>query len=511
MVKVYFHGRPAGQDFWPAENQIGSDLIYLKSFLDYKVGTKESSVMIIDQISGNSYYTYLHRRNFFEKGGRPDSYCAITVCFEKKICKNTITLYNLLEQAYSLLAKNNILVQNPKDERFLINSYSEKADIFKRCADIIEANWSRIDTVDITSNSDTRKTSGTLYSLKEVDSELFREDAKKTKIIISPDYQPRFTNLEIQNAELKQQLVQIEQKHAKALEEKEKAHREEIARYNNLLAKKDATIFDLNNKIKVAEAKIAELEKLIGNSPIAKKWNELKPEIEKFVGLWTQKFQIKKGDNSTKPTMLSISKIVTYTNTLLLVVILILSLNKCEASASVDIPEDDSNPTESVVENQTTQSQQTETSETEEYTTTENLDNESVKTYTINIVGYNGSGTLKPQMQYILNLNDSGVGYSCEFYFERAPSGTKIEGNRLITGLEGGEIVIYGKGDGFNVEPRTLVIGDVNINKNRTVIKNGKQTIMTDGNRTVITDENGDVTIDTELGTGNSSTSSSEQ
>ena len=238
MIKVYFHGRPAGQDFWPAENQIiNSDLIYLKSFLDYKVGSKESSVMIIDQISGNSYYTYLHRRNFFEKGGRPDSYCAITVCLEKKICKNTITLYNLLEQAYSLLTKNNILGQSPNDERFLINTYSEKADIFKKCADIIEANWSRIDTVDITSNIDTRSTSGILYSLKEVDSELFREDTKKAKIIISVDYQPRFTNLEIQNAELKQQLNQVELKYAKVIDEKEKAHQDEIAKYNNLLAK----------------------------------------------------------------------------------------------------------------------------------------------------------------------------------------------------------------------------------------------------------------------------------
>ena len=51
---------------------------------------------------------------------------------------------------------------------------------------------------------------------------------------------------------------------------------------------------------------------------------ELKPEIEKFVGLWTQKFQIKQGGNSPNPTM-PISKIVTYINTLLLVVILILS------------------------------------------------------------------------------------------------------------------------------------------------------------------------------------------
>lgn len=76
--------------------------------------------------------------------------------------------------------------------------------------------------------------------------------------------------------------------------------------------------------------------------------------------------------------------------------------------------------------------------------------------YTINIAGYNGRGTLKPQMKYTLNLN--GVGYSCEFYLKAAPAGTVIEGNKLITGSVGGTIVICGKGDGFNVEPRTLEV-----------------------------------------------------
>lgn len=462
MIKVYFHGRPAGQDFWPAENQIiNSDLIYLKSFLDYKVGSKESSVMIIDQINGNSYYTYLHRKNFFEKGGRSDSYCAITVCFEKKSCQNVSILYNLLGRVHEALISNNILSKTLNEEKFLVNSYSEKSDVFIKCVEVIKANLDKLEAYENIANIDTRNTPGTIYSLKEVDSELFREDAKKTKIIISADYQPRFTNLEIENTELKKQLKQIELKHTKDLEEKEKAHREEIARYNNILAKKDATISGLNNKIKVAEAKIAELEKLIGNSLIAKKWNELKPEIEKFVGLWTQKFQIKKGDNSTKPTMLSISKIVTYINTLLLFGILILSLNKCEAPASVDIPEDDPNPTELVVENQTKQSQQTETLETEENTTTENLYNESVNTYKINIGGYNGKGELNPKMVYTLNLSgvQSGMQIPCEFYLKAAPAGTEIRENKLITGSEGGNIVICGKGDGFNVEPRTLVIG----------------------------------------------------
>ena len=92
---------------------------------------------------------------------------------------------------------------------------------------------------------------------------------------------------------------------------------------------------------------------------------------------------------------------------------------------------------------------------------------EYAETYTIDIVGYNRKGGLKPQMQYILNLrNYGGVEKNCEFYLEEAPSGTKIEGNKLITGSEGGNIVICGKGDGFNVEPRTLNVEEISTKYN---------------------------------------------
>lgn len=88
---------------------------------------------------------------------------------------------------------------------------------------------------------------------------------------------------------------------------------------------------------------------------------------------------------------------------------------------------------------------------------------EYAETYTINIGGYNRKGGLKPQMQYTLNLMDGGVENNCEFYLEDAPRGTRIEGNKLITGSVGGTIVICGKGDGFNVEPRTLNVEEISI------------------------------------------------
>lgn len=94
---------------------------------------------------------------------------------------------------------------------------------------------------------------------------------------------------------------------------------------------------------------------------------------------------------------------------------------------------------------------------------------EYAETYTIKIGGYNGKGDLEPEWQYTLSLNDGGAGYSCEFYLEDAPSGTRIEGNKLIIGSVGGTIVICGKGDGFNVEPRTL---EVEVLKRKKKVQN---------------------------------------
>lgn len=84
---------------------------------------------------------------------------------------------------------------------------------------------------------------------------------------------------------------------------------------------------------------------------------------------------------------------------------------------------------------------------------------EYAETYTIDIDGYRGNGNLRTNMVYTLNLR--GVTIPCEFSLQEAPSGTIIQGNVLITGSVGGTIVICGKGDGFNVEPRTLNVEEI--------------------------------------------------
>ena len=95
---------------------------------------------------------------------------------------------------------------------------------------------------------------------------------------------------------------------------------------------------------------------------------------------------------------------------------------------------------------------------------------EYAETYTIDIGGYKGIGNLKPDKIYTLNLRgvQSGMQIPCEFSLKDAPSETKIEGNKLITGSVGGTIVICGKGDGFNVEPRTLEVEVVKKQKEST-------------------------------------------
>ncbi|MBR4887092.1 MAG: hypothetical protein IKU16_07420 [Muribaculaceae bacterium] len=88
---------------------------------------------------------------------------------------------------------------------------------------------------------------------------------------------------------------------------------------------------------------------------------------------------------------------------------------------------------------------------------------EFAEIYRIDIVGYNGTGDLRTNMGYTLNLRGEQI--PCEFSLKDAPSGTRIEGNKLITGLVGGTIVICGKGDGFNIKPRTLEVEMVKTKK----------------------------------------------
>ena len=57
-IKVYFHGRPNGQDIWPKDvDAITGN--YLGEILNWTYGKSLYACMIIDHLNGDAYYTYI--------------------------------------------------------------------------------------------------------------------------------------------------------------------------------------------------------------------------------------------------------------------------------------------------------------------------------------------------------------------------------------------------------------------------------------------------------------------
>lgn len=191
--KIYIHGRPQGQDIWPqCEN--ANDSHYLNSFLDSGIGGKVDTVLQTDIWQGNAYYTYLRRKNVVEKiarGGSGSSYFAITVRFDKSICRNVNSLYNLLGLVYNKFCNDHFVKATNGTIQYLVNRFDERNDLLSQIHNIIGENLEKIiapyiDT--ISSSKDTVGSNPIEYSLQDVDSPSFVEDMLQHKLAISADY-----------------------------------------------------------------------------------------------------------------------------------------------------------------------------------------------------------------------------------------------------------------------------------------------------------------------------------
>lgn len=213
MIRIYVHGRPQGQDTWsaaPAQN----DKFYLNPFLDSKIGEDMNAVMQVDVWQNNSYYSYIHRKNVFEKGNRPNAYFAITVCFEQQLCTQVATLYDLLESVYSQICLNNILEKNGDQERFLIAQFKEKESVLTQVSNVILQNIEKYianGLITIDKAVDTTKTTLKTYSTVDVDSPQFLADCAANRVLVSP-YIVSKDRLPV---ELRQQILNIESQMAK--------------------------------------------------------------------------------------------------------------------------------------------------------------------------------------------------------------------------------------------------------------------------------------------------------
>lgn len=445
MIKVYIHGRPAGQDFFPTLQDTDYNKSYLKLFLDDSIGSSESATLIIDKFNGNSYYTYLHRRNFSEKGGRGNSYLAITICLEKAESRNVYTIYELLEYVYNNL-NNKVIAQSGNGEKFIIDNFTAANDILNQAINVVVSNYnsklSKYEAVldDRDLRIDTRTFPITTYSLNEVDSNIFKEDTQNKRVIVSKDYLPKHKTLETQNNKLAERISSLEKMLNSIGQEADKNKREIVQKYSSELSKRDSDISKLNNCVKDLQSENEKLKKQLANVPLFNEWKELKPKIDSFVNSWSnQQNSTSQNIQTFKPT----DTLIKWINTILLLSIIVLlfifrssSYNQ-EQSVAVDT-------TENVVV-------------TEEIipSSEENIA-ESLPEFKINVIGYNGQGDLKPKMEYELKLD--GNDQNCQFEIIEGSEYAEIKENKLVTKNSSGSIVIGGKGDGFTVIKRALNI-----------------------------------------------------
>ncbi len=190
VFKVYIHGRPQGQSFYPNQGLSKLDSLYLRLFLDSPMGSDVEDALLTDIVGNSVYYTYIRRQNVFEKG-RGQGYFAITIRFDGVVCSYVSELYRYLKEIYTKYSKT-IIETKDGSQSFLIEDFDEKTNDVERIVStvnkLISEAFSPYLEALVSSGCDTRQKEVRKYSSKDVDCVLFREDMENYRLIISYDY-----------------------------------------------------------------------------------------------------------------------------------------------------------------------------------------------------------------------------------------------------------------------------------------------------------------------------------
>lgn len=217
-VRIYVHGRPAGQDVW-SKNGSEKDEGYLRMFLDSRIGDDAHAVLVTDVCGNDSCYTYLRRMNIVEYSRRSEGYFAITVCIKNAFFTSTNLLYEVLDIAYrKLCAGSDKFIE--EDGRFAVKAFNEKPEILDKIASFIlqnlENNASLVNPLENVSG-----TAGTTlmeYALENADCPGFIADFKKSTLAVSPEYpsnQDLLSAMKLQMQTVRQEMGKAERELAK--------------------------------------------------------------------------------------------------------------------------------------------------------------------------------------------------------------------------------------------------------------------------------------------------------
>lgn len=186
QFNLYVHGVPVGHEICGCDEELD----YIKGFYNHDVKVEVSSLLQIDVVNGKSFYTYLRKKNVRNAEGRPGSYFGLTVSFSEKYCTNIQMLYEILDVIYKQLCVDSLIKPGTDGDRFLVKQISTSLYRNHPIVDYIKAAFKnnleslRFDVLKgfVNSSSEAR------FSLKEVDSPLFRETLKNKRILVSPEY-----------------------------------------------------------------------------------------------------------------------------------------------------------------------------------------------------------------------------------------------------------------------------------------------------------------------------------
>ncbi|MBQ9092895.1 MAG: hypothetical protein IJY03_02725 [Prevotella sp.] len=401
--KIYIHGRPQGQDVW-CTGSYSSDRFYIEPFLDSKIGADADAVMVLDTWEGNTYYTYVRRKNVFEKE-RAQGYFAITLRISNGYCHNVSYLYSLLELVYNEKCLNHILKKENGAERFMIGRFSEIDNYLREIESLINVNFSQIQdsyVKPIDNRNSTTEQPLQRYSFEEVDSPAFFEAARHAKIVISKDYGTKASILERQIADLRKEKDGLERKLSKASETVE-------ATYKDILDRKDDEIRALTKQRDETERKYNQLKEnranVSGNRALRDNILEIKTPLDNLARLMANLLPDNDGKicESDAPhvknnTWTWLPRIrLQWINTVMLLLLLCISVtHSCRDNAKHD-------------EHQTIQISSKPLGEPDsvKYAPSDDAedgDDDNDNDYKIDIDGYIGSGDLKLKKEYKLSL-----------------------------------------------------------------------------------------------------------
>lgn len=265
QFNLYVHGVPIGHEVCPRD----AEEDYLKDFYSHDKEIKETSYMQIDIVNGKSFYTYLHKKNVSSEIGRPGSYLGLTVCFSRQLCTNVHMLYEILETIYQKICIGCLIKAESGNERFLVKEIASAQFKGNLAVDYIKAAFRQnmekylsesFDDLDGFANS----VGEVKFSLKEVDSPLFRDTLKNRRILVSPEYgtvSVAYNNLLKEVEPLREEHGRFKQDNAQ-LKEKNKNLTDEVARLEKELSNAEASADKkYKQQLEEAQAKCGEVER----------------------------------------------------------------------------------------------------------------------------------------------------------------------------------------------------------------------------------------------------------